>query len=1342
MDKTAENLGRVFEIAFNLGILSYINQVDIKHHYHNIYNNDLKKLNLNKIENYLLKESQVINPQDERIIREWILFFLQKGFLSGFNLIREYLSLIINPKKYDRLEIVYCQCNFVEDNSFSIKRDIGEKAYFDLILSQLTDGYVDIDRYSKMGEFLRADTLLFIYNSLHKTYHLLVVDLSIFSVKSYGDLKDLQEIENWKQILLTEVNYLRSKSTFSRLNIDTGGKDEKLDIDFSHDLSQYYQGLKRKDKETFKLIQAGSYGYSFHQFLHKQKMISYDDKLIINVMGYSDRSINSITVSLDNLELLATCHHIYPQQKKGDMMQGKEAIIKTIKCNAAKSFTSERVKDTDVKRQQTTGNKQQNIEENFTSDAVKIDTGENKQQITPSLVSQSPLNPPLLKQEDFIEDSIYNLPLFNWKANINLKQRGSLEATLDTPQFTNQTSSREANQQEKVNRETNKKRHREISEGRKFINSLMDISTEEEKIKEINYEETINNFVNSIDIIPPSLQNSLNLESNLTLRDAHSRLITQALEEENLPYLFLTGNPGIGKTTAIVEFLKTHFDDGFIFLYISPRTQVNLDIINKFQGIQRQELFAINTNANLIKSNQGKPTIQYFSEIINGDFTLKTVNFLEGNQDTHREKKLTSGIKQKNEDTWENIDRKSVGVLNSLCQGIDAIIQEEKTRHLVATLSIQSLKKLSDSQDTLYHLQQIFNSAYNVNTAKPIPSQMSAMAKKFKHFFIMIDEITGDSGGVEFLQGISNFFRQNNLYNNIYGFNPKIIIADASIVDEKVIKQHLGNTKVEPDKIYYRKVTSEKLALSVDDFEFKKHPAKIINTNSFPADSLTIKYQLFIETKKFTPSLYKEKNKNLYSRLQQTIINDINTLLQDKNNQQIIVYIQDKKRLQELISQLQEINPNFREYQDYLQIHSNNSEADKQKIKEYQNQAKIIFMTASGSRGLSFPKTRHILVDIPRFNIEQNLMEIIQVIYRGRGEYWENNCKLTNDDKDKYLYFYLGVEAVFYDEDSAELSLQENILNVINLLILLKASIMTRIKGYGDIGKHQYLIIPLAGKSVSSVGETFSSRMKNLIILLEKEYQNNFRSTILKEVADELKSLLGKTDFLLKWIDNNPQNKPISYLNIRQSFSDKFTKAIKNNLAELLNLDEIELSFISGNMLIIPLKQRQLKETYELKLETEVTEKLLSKLRYINQNKNYHENLNIAVYNAIELLEKMNQEELIIGKFQQSSQQFDQYYAFPFLILIHPHLIKQYLEKERENKLNQEDTFRSILETYIRYIFPLNNALPIGNYYKEFPFLLFNSFTFDLLRYKLFTDKQIFSSTELNILNLILCESM
>jgi len=176
-------------------------------------------------------------------------------------------------------------------------------------------------------------------------------------------------------------------------------------------------------------------------------------------------------------------------------------------------------------------------------------------------------------------------------------------------------------------------------------------------------------------------------------------------------------------------------------------------------------------------------------------------------------------------------------------------------------------------------------------------------------------------------------------------------------------------------------------------------------------------------------------------------------------------------------------------------------------------------------------------------------------------------------------------------------------------------------------------------------------------------------------------------------------------------------------------------------LLIIPLKNRILKETYEIKILQEINQDLLSKLRIISKSNRYNDTLTTATNLAIELLEKMKQDDIMTKYIQQNSQKFDQYYAFPFLILIHPQIIKEYLATEAEEKSGEENNFRSILESYLRYIFPLQNVLPIGSYYHEFPFLLFNSYTFNLLRYKLFTDKQIFSSTHLNILNLILCQS-
>src|SRR6266568_3127735 len=52
----------------------------------------------------------------------------------------------------------------------------------------------------------------------------------------------------------------------------------------------------------------------------------------------------------------------------------------------------------------------------------------------------------------------------------------------------------------------------------------------------------------------------------IALLDAHAELVVQALDPRcAIPFLFLTGNPGIGKTTAVVNFLRAHQDEGFLF---------------------------------------------------------------------------------------------------------------------------------------------------------------------------------------------------------------------------------------------------------------------------------------------------------------------------------------------------------------------------------------------------------------------------------------------------------------------------------------------------------------------------------------------------------------------------------------------------------------------------------------------------------------------------------------------------------------------------------------------------------------------------------------------------------
>jgi hypothetical protein len=140
-------------------------------------------------------------------------------------------------------------------------------------------------------------------------------------------------------------------------------------------------------------------------------------------------------------------------------------------------------------------------------------------------------------------------------------------------------------------------------------------------------------------------------------------------------------------------------------------------------------------------------------------------------------------------------------------------------------------------------------------------------------------------------------------------------------------------------------------------------------------------------------------------------------------------------------------------------------------VKNRKDHVAVIFMTASASRGLSFPKTRSILVDVPQFAIEQNLMEIIQVVYRGRGTYEEEGREKTLDNQEKEVIFYAGDALTYQAEDKwKSISLQESLLNIINILVILKASLMTRIVGL--------LLTRLQSASEAREGYAFSDLLK------------------------------------------------------------------------------------------------------------------------------------------------------------------------------------------------------------------------------------------------------------------------
>lgn len=1206
--KIGDNLGRLFEVGFNIGILSYMQQNNIKNNFGDLYREELEHLKFSQIKKLII--NKIVNEVSQKIAETWCQFFLQKGFLCGLNFFREYLKSLgcDENQKLKNVEILYYQCCFNGDNSVGT-HEVNNEKWFKNVLSQLENVEItssDIKKYQGKGEFLHADTLIFL--KYRQKYRVLCLDLSVFSIHTDEDIEDIDYVQIIRELLLRDVNYIRSKSVFSSLRIDT----ESLNLDFSPALQEYFTAFKYHDKESAKLIQAAGYIYSFCQFLKacqflqesKQESKIDISKLVCNAVGYSDRSFNTISIPAQNLQIFQTCYQIYTKEnKEEELISARRRVLDKIKRNAFYSF----------------------------------------------------------------------------------------------------------------------------QEGRQLVKSLLEITPDQINILP-PHTEKITDFYNSVSPVPPELITSLDLPENCNFRQAHNQLIKKYLLSENT-YIFLTGNPGIGKTTAIVDFLKQHQDDGFLLFYVSPRKQVNLDIIEKFKDqhtgkLVDDRIFAINSDSNLIKDNYGKYSVAYTSNTHQDDFTLGQVHFLNM-ENIQRTSKRKNRLEHISDDTFQDIGQKTKGVLNSVCEGLYHLITSEEHHQIIATTSTQSLKK-TEYGDTLKHLEKIFRDAYNTKENTVFPKKMQKISRRIKHLFIMIDEITGDEGGVEFLQGIYKIVKDYKLTHPENGFNTKIIVADASIVDKNVILQHLEDNTPEPNKIFFRKTSSNIQPLSVEDFIFKNLPSIIINTNTYPAKSLTINYQIIIESRKFTNKT-KLKDKSilqLEKTLQEQIIKDIENLCQNSQVEQFIVYIQNKPKLAEIIDKIQEKLGigNFIKNTHYLEIHANISEQEKQEIKQYQEKVKVVFMTASGSRGLSFPKATHILVEIPKFEIEKNLMEIIQVMYRGRG----NDII---DNQDKYLNFYLAERATYY-QDELQISVEESVLSLLNILLILKASMMTRIQGYGMIGRKEYILIPIGGKSVFAAGESFSSQIENLISQLKQEYQRNKSHESLKQAYTSLESLMKDGDFVVE------KNTEASYLTIRENFNNNFLELAKT-FDKLLDFKPLELGYISGGLLIVPAKE--IEESYQMRLldiEKYANSQLWENLQSISTNKNYPESLTYAVRDAIELVARLRNAPPKTQNFIQKSQQNDQYYALPLFAFISGKVMKEYFENETQEPEDQR--FKDILSIYIRSSYPVGSILPIGYKYQEFPFIVFRSYSLEEIRNKVFTEKYLLNSQELNILNLIL----
>ena len=610
-------------------------------------------------------------------------------------------------------------------------------------------------------------------------------------------------------------------------------------------------------------------------------------------------------------------------------------------------------------------------------------------------------------------------------------------------------------------------------------------------------------------------------KDEISLRDMHAAAIVAGLQcakPGKLNVLALEGNPGIGKTTAI----RTHLgkkQDGYLFLYVSPRVVINRDVTESLARTEDKKptgILTVTTNAQLIAAAErwhakqvelGLDTKRHIEGAVvvdgveglvkpRGSMLVLDPSEEQEIDNEHAGAKIRKDTLSEHEDLVK--DRRLTGVLKGMASTARELLDcNPGVNRMVLTAALQGFRERENQKTTIDALSSLFVSKASTAAGR---SERSRFAARMPTIVVMVDELAGDGAGARFVHTVASWLDSEFIgcfedEGTPSPFTVTLVVSDASLGNEVVLDRYLNAGERTPDKVLVSN-SAGKLPFRVAATKVKIGLGSVrrntlhVMTNSFPASELHLKYRVKLTAVKIEESqkkpgqletpreaIRREAEVGVMEGAQSEVLKALSA-----GARQVIYFAQDKLFLRQLKAQLL-ANDVAGLSDGTVQVMDSSVPGWKRKQlvePEFRDKVRVFLMTSSGARGVSFPLTDWIIASVPRFNIESALMEIAQLVYRGRGQYLdENGMKQSGDRVPRHLVMLVDDYVVSEEEMDKRQWLRQSI-DLMTLLVMLRSTIFTRITG--DSGLRQPLaLVPVGGVGADELVSLMSQYVSQFV---------------------------------------------------------------------------------------------------------------------------------------------------------------------------------------------------------------------------------------------------------------------